>query len=253
MRKYYNFLLFLSVVAVLGSASQRDAIVKLESKPDEIASSIKLKNFIKANPNPSIVLRVPNDKIIYEDVNSNSANYSHILGSTYLNKSASSVNSKVYDNSLTNRVIYNTIEKEFVKAGFIVRDSKLFEKELENKSDKLNTDLIIEYTGSSDYTILTNKYFDKKNEEYIAENEIKINAKKAEFKIIKVKENELVGTYTFYFIPCINGCTCLVKNSKLSFKEIEGSNTNEAVYVTSENQFTFYKEVAEKIILEIRK
>jgi len=121
----YNLTFTSFILIILISCSSEKKIVKFPKVPDETYANPNLKDFFKANRNPNIVLRVPN------------------------------TNDKATSNTSTNNtldVLYNTIEKEFLKENFSVRDRGLF-NELLSKSqtsdyskikELTNTDIILE-------------------------------------------------------------------------------------------------------------
>ncbi len=170
-----------------------EADEKLE-KADKLA-------FLKNNKNPTIVLRVPN-----------------------------SISSVVSENKSMqgSSNIYNAIEKELFKAGFAVRDRALFEQVLDKNYGKdisvgkvdyskinelTETDLILELSGFEyvpihqkqfNYTLTTGKKKKQKTTDYTltCNNELTLYCLKMEFRLIKVKDNDLVGDYTFNYSPC---------------------------------------------------
>ncbi|TQV81064.1 hypothetical protein [Aliikangiella coralliicola] len=161
-------------------------VFTIQQKKDEIFTKPQLSNILKSSKNLSMVLRVPNpgDKVTEEQKQANS-------------------------------VLYNLIEKEFAKAGFIVRDRLLFAKVLEQETKDYSkigliteTDLILElltYTTKQPYKITT--FSDSQGSSQTAAREITFNGAMVEFKLISVKQNDMVGSYTFYYTPCTQGCT----------------------------------------------
>ncbi len=131
-------------------------------------------------------------------------------------------------------IYYNSIEKELLKGGFSVRDRGLFNEVLKKMSrdnkeninysqikDLTNTDLIVEVIKINPavqyVTNKTNKVDNKgRTTEYTSSREYKRYGASAEFKIIMVKNNEMAGTYTFNYTPCLDGCevSAFASNSK---------------------------------------
>ena len=157
----------------------------LEDRQNDVFTKTALIESLKLSGSPSIVLRVPNpgDKITEEQKQQNS-------------------------------VLYNLIEKEFAKAGFVVRDRQLFAKVLEQETSDYSkigviteTDFILELL-SYDLNVVTEArtYIDDTGQRGEAPFPIRFNGAIAEFKLISVKKNDLVGAYTFYYTPCTNGC-----------------------------------------------
>ena len=179
------FILAISIIAILGSSPTTIGTVTLTPPEDDIVVKSSLKQYLKNTNNPTIVLRVPTQ-----------------------------TNAKVLEeNKYSKNNIYNTIEKEFVKEGFIVRDRAIYNKILDDKTiadyssikELTNTDLIFEI-AIEEKVFNTNKYKDKKNREQTATSNISNIGLKIEYKFIFVKDNALVGYYTYYVTPCTNGC-----------------------------------------------
>jgi hypothetical protein len=121
-------------------------------------------------------------------------------------------------------IYYNNIEKEFLKAGFSVRDRGLFNEVLKKMSrdntgninysqikELTNTDLIVEVIKiNPSVRYVTNKTYSIGKKGKISEStstrEYRKFGASAEFKIIMVKNNEMAGTYTFSYAPCQEGC-----------------------------------------------
>ena len=114
--KNKNFLIGLFLLTIFNTSCLKTGYLKYQKKPDEIVTGTKIKEFIKNNPNPSIVLKVPNTE----------------------NKSTQSD---------PNNYIYSTIEKELTKAGFNVKDRGLF-NEIVSKADAINYNDLKKLTGT---------------------------------------------------------------------------------------------------------
>lgn len=157
----------------------------LPEKKDDIFTKGKISGLLKSSKHVSVVLRVPNagDKVTEEEIQKNA-------------------------------VLYNTIEREFSKAGFIVRDRALFAKVLDQENldySKISlitkTDFILEilsYTTS--LPIIERRYKDVHGNQKQAPMDITFYGASIEFKLVSVKENDMVGSYTFYHVPCTRGC-----------------------------------------------
>jgi len=198
--------------------------VKLAEKPDEIFSKPALSQFLKSVKNLSIVLRVPGQvtKVLEEQ--------------------------KYSSNS-----IYNTIEKEFAKAGYIVRDRALFQQVLENTSvdyskikELTGTDLIVEIVGYQKVIYSLTSYTDSAGNDIKLSTGSTITGIKAEFKIISVKENDFVGSYVFYSTPCVEGCKYIFDENGI----YKGWNPD--YFATTEKIENFFKECSLRLQTELK-
>ena len=188
-----------SCIALLLSACtiQQNIVVKFSPSENEKTISDKLRTFLKTNPNPSIVLRVPGG--------------------------ASNTTATQLD---ANNQIYNTIEKSLLRNGFIVRDRALFNevliKSLESDYSKIyettKTDLILELV-SLDINVKynTNKYLNKYGEEKIfgCNTEYTYGGASIEFRLILIEDNEFVGSIKINYSPCIEGCDHIYVEDRL--------------------------------------
>jgi hypothetical protein len=191
MKKLYLIAVVLLVSAGCGSYT---SLVKYSEQPNDIYAKNNLKEYLKNNKSPKIVLRVPNSN----------------------DKAAS--NTVISQN---NNVLYNAIEKELLKEGFNVRDRGLF-NEIMDKSksadysklgDETDTDLILEVINlSTDISYSTNKITLVNNNgtgpdgSNVGAVDYKKNGASVEFRLIMVKNNEIAGNYKFNYNPCPNGC-----------------------------------------------
>ena len=230
-----NSAILFSIIALLSSQATKEGTVRLTQRESEIYTKPTLKQYLKNTKNPSLILRIP-----------------LAMNSTVTTNTSYSGNS-----------FYNTMEKEFSLAGFIVRDRALYEKVIDNKSntgygdinDKTNTDLIVELVNLEPYNINTNKYYSGSKEKVLNQN-ITYKGYKAEFKIIKVRDNEVAGLYTFYFTPCTdNSCTITVKNGLISDPKTKAVFMTNIPYETSttDSWSDFAKIVSKKLIDEMLK
>lgn len=118
-----RFVTFFFYIMLCAGCSTPVKIVNYEKLGDDGFSNDNLKLFFKDNPFPKIVLRIPNNENRSEGAYSTGGNS-----------------------------LYNTIEKELLKAGFVVRDRSLFSEIMNNVRNtdysKLkeitDTDLILE-------------------------------------------------------------------------------------------------------------
>ena len=128
-----------------------------------------------------------------------------------------------FDNSF-----FNNIEKRFLEKGFTVRDRSLFDRILTQSqytdyskmAELSNTDIVIEIVGIEKTTYYNREVIDMKGKK------IKIgdcnfgayNGYRIQMKVVMIKSNSLVGTYTFNYAPDLNGIKYLVhaKGCKLT-------------------------------------
>jgi hypothetical protein len=208
---------------------------KFEAKQDDLFSKEQLKTLIKNKKSTSIVVR-----------------------NLAINYSGLSVSGGDPTNSLI-----NILEKVFTKNDFIVRDRALFEKSFNQNSavdyskmkELTNTDLIIELVQISNIPFVTNSYYNKGHLKKIPSVYAPLNYSgiKIEIKIVSVKENEIVGTYTFYDSPCTDGCNVYryMKNY-YAYDPTLGESAFTMSY-DGTNWENFTKGVAEKLILSLNK
>src|SRR5882762_9080965 len=103
MKKLYLLPVIFLMITGCGSYT---SLIKYQKLPDDVYANNNLKEYLKNNNSPKIVLRVPN------------------------------TNDKATSNTIINQnnnVLYNAIEKELLKEGFNVRDRGLF-NEIMDKS-----------------------------------------------------------------------------------------------------------------------
>jgi hypothetical protein len=174
------------------SCGLKKAYVQYEAQNDEIIATPNIKKYMKDNPNPSIVLRVPKPTLSAEQEDNN-----------------------IY--------LYNAIEKELLLAGFNVKDRGLFSEVMTKSTGmdyaKINeltgTDLILELVKvetKSPFT--TNKVYLENGEIDVIKNfDVTNYGTQIEFKLVMVKNNEYGGSYSFVYSPCMEkgqDCNCIV-------------------------------------------
>ncbi len=171
------------------SCTTTSRVIKYPTIGNDIYANTNLKQFLKENKSPSIVLRVAN------------------------------TSDKATSQTTTNKdLLYNAIEKQLLKEGFSVRDRGLF-NEIINKAqtsdysrikDLTNTDLILEVVNIDPQVIYsTNKVtlITKGKEKEVLQNiDYKRYGASVEFKLILVRNNEIAGSYKYNYKPCPNGC-----------------------------------------------
>ncbi len=166
----------------------------------EIVCTPRLEEFMKKNPSPKIVLRVPNPQLVATE-------------------------------SGRNDFLYAGIEEEFINAGFQVSDRALFEEVLSRTDGKMdyleisrrtNTDMILELVKlDTGISYKTNKIYTHEGEERILppSESVKVSGAKITFKVILIEKNELAGSFTFHYAPCPDGCSVEVSPNGAYLKE----------------------------------
>lgn len=174
------------------------------SVDDEKMAKTSLKDLMKNNPSPNVILRVPN------------------------------VEDKTVSNTINNerdKILYNVIEKELIKEGFNVRDRGLVNEVLKNTKNSnysnikelTNTDIIIELTDinrdilySTNMITPINRKTGEEKPSYIESPLFISKGASVEYKVVIVKTNEIAGLYKFNYKPCASGC--LVNDYKITEK-----------------------------------
>lgn len=191
MKKLFFFTSIITL-AMLSSCGVKEGYVKFNQTPDDLIGLDKIKAFLKQNPNPSIVLRVPQTT-------------ANATQSDQMNH------------------LYTAIEKELVRSEFNLRDRGLFNQVLNSQKDLdyskitelTGTDLILELVKvDNEIPFNTNIAYTKKDIAVILKNinYARIGAS-VEFKLILVKNNQHGGSYTFTYTPCTeqdDDCYCKV-------------------------------------------
>lgn len=208
-----------------------EGTVKLNTKKDETFTKSSLLSYLTKTKSPTIVLRVPQqaDRLLEE-------------------------------NRYSKSQFYNTIEKELAKADFIVRDRALYQKVLDQNvstdyskiKELTDTDLILELVSSEEERYNTNQYTNHKGKAKITDGPMTLFGHKVEFKLIKVKENDLVGSYTFHFSPCLSsGCIYNIDRNGTIYT-IANKIVKPYEFVPADKLEEFYKTCAKLLIRELR-
>jgi hypothetical protein len=202
--KFGFFFLFTIALGVMScTPSRKLGTVTFQQNPPEIFSKASLKNLLRQNQSPSIVLRTPEHRTI--------------------NKG---------EETIMLSPIYQAIENELLRSGFPIRDRELFNAVLGSARDKsypalqelTNTDLILEISGfdiNVEYN--TNKYRDRKGRDRKVLGNIQLNGAAIKFKIILVGNNDVVGVYKFNYAPCTNGCQYYIDTAGRLYRAPSGS------------------------------
>jgi hypothetical protein len=166
-------------------------MIQYQKQPNDVYANRNLKDYLKSNTSPKIVLRVPNSN---DKATSNTVNVQN------------------------NNVLYNAIEKEFLKQGFSVRDRGLFNEIIDKSKstdytkigEETNTDLILEVVNINPNVMYsTNKITivsGGKSTDQVQPVDYKKSGASIEFRLIMVKNNEIAGNYKYNYTPCQQGC-----------------------------------------------
>jgi hypothetical protein len=118
---------------------------------------------------------------------------------------------------IQNSVLYNTIERKLMSAGFVVRDRALLEKLLVNEqlsyesiAQKVKADLIIEVIEFSRQDIYPSKMIRIKDNKEVSikhgHDKIYFATYKFMFRIVLLESGASGGFLTSYYNCCSNGC-----------------------------------------------
>ncbi|MHB1922554.1 MAG: hypothetical protein ACYCOO_09995 [Chitinophagaceae bacterium] len=225
------------IVFAIGSSpsshvSYTTGTLSFAPRPDDNYTNPSLLKYLQSTPNPTIVLRVPNQVGGVVEANNTSQ-------------------------------IYNTIEKELAESNFIVRDRALFQKVLDQNTSNdyskiyqlTGTDLILELVSFNEKVPYnTNKYLDRKGRERISNINLMVPGIKVEFKLIQVQNNEIVGDYTFNYAPCTSGCRYTFDDSGNLYNP---SNLNKKIttpydFITPDQVENFFKRCTQHLIRQLR-
>ena len=234
-----------------------DAVFRVTLQKDEVVKNANKLQFLKTATNPTIVLRVPNAsrEILEED------------------KNVKTDKNNDGTNNLNDINVYNVIEKELLKGGFTVRDRALFEKVLGDKSvndyskikELTETDLILELSSIQFVKYPTNyfTYFTQSRKKgsiqntFNCSNYINLYGLKLELRLIKVKENDFIGSFTYNYAPCdMNPCTYKVgvgANNSCSVPYVQMGNVyiSETRLISQAEIESFVKNSTQKFVSEI--
>lgn len=224
-----------SLLALLLFAScSSTKTIRFTDKVPDVYTTPTLKEFLEANKNPKVVLRVP----------ASSTNTTAQEGVDYL---------------------YSAIENQLLSSGFVVRDRQLFNQIIANNNntidyeqirEKSDTELIIELTKlDPDILYETNKYYTKKNKEKTEKEGFHQRyGASVEFKVVLIQNNEYAGMYKFNYTPCVEGCV-IQKSLRDIRKELkEMAKRDEVPYegVEKDELEIFIKDATKKLVSEMR-
>ncbi|WP_128548727.1 hypothetical protein [Larkinella soli] len=196
----------LGLFALTGCTSNK-AVVRFAARPPELYSKKSLAQFLKNSPNPKIVLRAS----LYEKA----APGNPVAAREDRDSRSGAVPSE------TETIVCNAIEKQLFRAGFNVRDRTLFNEVLRKAGDidyttvngLTDTDLILELVKlNTRIPYITSKYYQQKKSGEVEKeipdpkNNITLYGGQVEFKLIHIRTNQVLGSYLFNYVPCLEGC-----------------------------------------------
>jgi hypothetical protein len=198
MKKTLFITLFAILIMTSSSQTLLKGFIRFETPKDELISTSQIREFMKININPSIVIR----PIVSE---------------------------KQVSLSDPNGYLYNAMEKELSNAGFQVKDRGLLMEAEENSSKRdyrqikqlKDVDLVLEVIqieNNKKYT--TDRVWRENGKEKILHDYYSVTKYGAiiEYKLVIVKNNEFGGSYMFNYAPCSgqsNDCSCII-----AFKDV---------------------------------
>jgi len=234
MNSKFKFLLFPVLLLFFNCTSTKT--LRFTKKADDIVKTESLKNFLKENKNPKVVLRVKDNSYTAKVTEDEDINY-----------------------------LFNAIENELLTQGFIVRDRQLFNQIVENEDNnidyevlksKSDTDLIIELTKLDpevEYT--TNTYYNKNNDPRVEKDYTfkKVGAS-VEFKVVLISTNEFAGIYKFNYTPCLEGCVISKSIGELTKERKRRAKEKEVSYqgVEKDELELFIKRATKQLVTEMR-
>ena len=156
------------------------------------------------------------------------------------------------------RLLFNTIEKEFIRYGLNVKDAALYE--LDKSSTNNNVDLLVDLAAREPVRYRTN-YVVNKNEDKKSNDveDLVLIGCRYDFRITDPRNNEVLGYYTFNFVPCTQGCQIKIHRAGVNRVEfVDKKYTRyKGMYETSEDRDEKYTEfckmVASYLINELKK
>ncbi|MFT6360656.1 MAG: hypothetical protein ACJAYJ_004898 [Saprospiraceae bacterium] len=213
---------------------RRFGTIKFKPNPIEETTSESFNFFLKNTTTPSLVLRVPDVQNFASE-----------------------------EESFALSPIYNSIEKEFIKNGFTVRDRGLFNEVLSKSSHEnysaiqslTNTDIILEVLDINwNVEYHTNKYLNKNGKERKISGDIMMNGCAVIFKLIIVQSNDVAGIYKFNYAPCENGCEYYIDDTGRFYPKPNSSKSVKPYeFVKSDNIESFISIYTQDLIQQLKK
>ncbi|HQK39143.1 MAG TPA: hypothetical protein PLO52_03390 [Flavobacterium alvei] len=206
--------------------------------------------FIKLDPTPNSFTSKKPISSVYQSKNE--------INVVLRNSSYDFTNENDNSNSYTSNLLFNTIEKEFIKYGLNVKDAALYKMD-KNTTDN-NVDIMIDLAVVEVIKYHTN-YFIKKHDGKTSDDieSLTLNGYKYDFRIVDPRSNEVLGYYTFNFTPCTQGCQITIHRAgknyvefvKKKYAKYKGAWQSQAT--EDEDYIDFCKLVATSLIKVLKK
>lgn len=222
------------LLTILLSCSSTKTI-KFSDRDNQIFTTSSLTEFLEQNIKPKVVLRV-NDPLTGTVSSEENSDY-----------------------------LYNIIENQLLKSGFIVRDRHLFNQIVTNDENNVDyaklssvsdTDLIIELVKIDPAIVYeTNRYYDSRNRERTLSGlPHQEYGASVEFKVISIKTNEFAGSYKFNYSPCTSGCVVSLSAKDLRKIRKEAQKDEEKPYegVEKDELQNFIEYATKMLVAEMR-
>jgi hypothetical protein len=203
---------------------------KFKQKKDEVFLKPSLISFLKNKGDCSIVLRVP-----------------------------STGSELTEEEEFRNRTMYFAIEKILTENKFAVKDRALFNRAIQSDSLSNPADLILELVSFQPVKYFTSKIIPdgaKEEKEADLPRNYYFNGGLAEFKLIQLNTNEVVGVFVLNYTPCTKGCRVEYYSSG-EYRELDGQlhekNNKGYTALQKDEDYAMFAEMAAKLVMELRK
>ncbi len=159
-------------------------------------------------------------------------------------------------NRYSSNLLFNVIEKEFIKYGINVKDAALYK--LENEEKGKDVDIMIDLASVNRIEFYTNRYYTKKDAERTSGDlkNFSLPGYAFDFRLVDAHNNEVLGFYTFNFTPCTEGCEVRIGKNDVEFVEKKYEKYKGAYEVSAlEDEVfrDFYQEVANHLLKELKR
>ena len=184
-----RFVTILCCIILLQYCTPPLQLISYHKRADDIYINTRLKQFVKENPSPKIVLRVLS------------------TGDNGMSSTATNYN-----------WIYTTIEKVLLKEGFVVRDRTLFNAVVDKNRgsdyatirNNTDTDIIMEILKIDTAVLYTTDTvllaYHKKQRKDVQQMHYQALGATIEYRLIMMKQNDITAGLSYYYAPCVDGC-----------------------------------------------